>query len=597
MTADTWYPRLELLRERLSAELDDDTTMPVLDGLRIHARGEPLRVIVCGETKRGKSTLVNSMIGRPLLSPVGVDVTTACWLELRYGEREEAHAVLADPDSLAAPRRVPIDLREVERYVALQEVTDPVLGVEVRVRAPLLRDLVLVDTPGVGGLRAGHSRTTLAALRHADVLLFVCDATQPILAPEVTFLREAAARVPAVLVAATKCDVNPGFADVLDETRARLAAEPALRATPLFPVAATLLHRAADVENEVVAARLTELSGIGPLVESILRQAATGDAVRVAGIARVLGAVARTLAARTAHAADVLDGDTDREPALRRRIAALDDLLADHGRRTAEVHRHFARLRAEPLDEFAAEVTALASKYRTEAERGPAAQLTTLAPRMLADLTATGIATLEAASADTAAVLRRLLTTLELTDTAPSSDRTDLDLGLQLPDPSPTKGFTAGLTHTADVFGALTKMVAGAATVISVLTGPGVVAACLALAAGAGWWQVRGDDERQRRAHLGSWVDSAAKDARSRLEAELRRRLRDAERYVDTVVPEIAEAKRHELRRLRDELTDLREAGTQARNTAAAARRAMLDRLDRLAAEADTLAAEATDRK
>lgn len=167
-------------------------------------------------------------------------MTTACWLEFTYGDADEAVVLIADPEALGAPRRIPIELRELEQYAALQEISDPVLGVEVRLRTPLLRDLILVDTPGVGGLLAGHSRTTLAALKRADALLFVCDATQPILAPEVDFLIEAATRVPTIVIAATKRDMNPDFEVVVAQTRSRVSEQPSLRTVPVFTVAATL---------------------------------------------------------------------------------------------------------------------------------------------------------------------------------------------------------------------------------------------------------------------------------------------------------------------------------------------------------------------
>lgn len=583
------------LRASLATELrvgGRDDLAAIVDDLRTDARGDAVRVVVCGETKRGKSTLVNSLVGRPLLSPVGDDVTTACWLELRYGDHDEAYAVLADPDALGAPSRKPIDIREIEQYAAVREVTDPVLGVEVRVNVPLLRDIVLVDTPGVGGLHAGHARTTLAALRQADVLLFVCDATQPILAPEVTFLREATMRVPAIFIAATKTDVNPDFEVVVAETRTRLTSEPALRAVPVFPVAATLATKAAEVEDQRVAARLAELSGIAPLVTSIRRQAAAGDALRTANAAGAIGNVARTFATHVTRIVDEISHD--REAELASRIDALSGLLDDQTRLTMLVRHDFTRLRAEPLDSFAIAVAALGARYRTEAERGPAAQLTTLAPRMLADLTAMGITTLESTTEQATGLVRRLLTKLDLdVDFDPRTGDRGLDLSVDLPTLTREGRLREGFTHTSEVFDNLTRVVAGAATVITVLSGAGVVAACLALAAGIGWWRVRGDDERQRRAELGAWVDTAVKDASTRLDTELRRRLRDAESYVDGVLPALVSTKREELRRVRAELTELRVAGERARREAIANRRETVDRVNRIAVTADVLAANA----
>ena len=125
--------------------------------------------------------------------------------------------LIADSASLGVPRIVPCELREIEHFVTLSDVTEAVVGVRVRIRSEFLRNLVLIDTPGVGGLVAGHSRTTLAALGRADALLFFCvrDAQQPILAPEIKFLCDAVQKVPRLVVAITKCDKNPAFEEVV----------------------------------------------------------------------------------------------------------------------------------------------------------------------------------------------------------------------------------------------------------------------------------------------------------------------------------------------------------------------------------------------
>ena len=366
------YLRARLVEEARGGRRDD--LLRHLDDLPAVDDPRPIRAVVVGETKRGKSTLFNTLVGRPLLSPVGVDVTTSCWLEVGYGERDEAEIILADPASLGSPIRRHCELREVPQYVALDEVTDPVIGVQVRVRSPVLRDLVLVDTPGVGGLLAGHSRTTLAALRTADALLFVCDSRAPILAPEVEFLAEAARRVPTVVVAVTKCDVNPDFEPVLEETRLRIARTPGLAGAPVLAVAAPLADRASDTDDQRRSGRLRELSGIMPLLATLQRQSAAGSAaVRFDNTARVLVEVCRTLTARSDEIIGILAGELtgneERERALWRDIAGLREILDDTPRLQLLVRQHLSRLRHEPAAAFDTDIDALRMRYRAEAER------------------------------------------------------------------------------------------------------------------------------------------------------------------------------------------------------------------------------------
>ena len=100
----------------------------------------------------------------------------------------------------AAPAR-PSRSADVRRYVvegadrrAGTSAADGarVTGVEVRLpRKMLAGGLVLVDTPGVGGLGSPHAAASLAAISMADAVLFVTDAAQELTRSEVDFLRRA----------------------------------------------------------------------------------------------------------------------------------------------------------------------------------------------------------------------------------------------------------------------------------------------------------------------------------------------------------------------------------------------------------------------
>src|SRR5512133_970485 len=105
--------------------------------------GGRFHVAVLGEFKRGKSTLVNALLGRELL-PTGVIPLTAAATEVRYGA-DGATIVLLDGS------RQEVELSAIADYVT--EVRNPgnergVERVEVRVPAPLLESgVVFVDTP------------------------------------------------------------------------------------------------------------------------------------------------------------------------------------------------------------------------------------------------------------------------------------------------------------------------------------------------------------------------------------------------------------------------------------------------------------------
>ena len=103
-------------------------------------------VVVVGETKRGKSSLVNALLGRPDLSPVDVEVATLVHITFRYAETPTAQAFIRGQQ---APIVVDVD----ELFDWACEQGNPgnekgVTAIEVGLPAPTLRALTLIDTPG-----------------------------------------------------------------------------------------------------------------------------------------------------------------------------------------------------------------------------------------------------------------------------------------------------------------------------------------------------------------------------------------------------------------------------------------------------------------
>ena len=120
-----------------------------IDALRRREITRPSFAVV-GETKRGKSSLVNALIGVPNLSPVDAAVATAAYLEFSHSATHGARAYVPgkeQPEPLSLG-----DLRDWGTLLGrLPEGVRPPRRIEVLHSAPLLRYLTLVDTPGVGG--------------------------------------------------------------------------------------------------------------------------------------------------------------------------------------------------------------------------------------------------------------------------------------------------------------------------------------------------------------------------------------------------------------------------------------------------------------
>lgn len=153
-----------------------------------------------------------------------VDVATGVHLVVRHADRPTAVAHLTGG---SAP--LTIDPADIAAYAAVDPVTqtarrDDVHHVEVGVPAPLLASgLTLVDTPGVGGLVAGHARITMATLSQADALVFVVNGSGELTASELRFLEQATERIAEVVFVLTQTDKYREWPAVLQRNRALLA--------------------------------------------------------------------------------------------------------------------------------------------------------------------------------------------------------------------------------------------------------------------------------------------------------------------------------------------------------------------------------------
>lgn len=169
-------------------------------------------VVVVGEVDRGKSALVNALVGELDASPSAVESTTSAAVRFVPPTAERAPGSV---ELLYADRTVPIHHSELADWVTStgRHVSDPSAedlptGAVVATREPVLGGAVVIDTPGSGGLIASHTKLATQSARQASVLVMVCDATTPLTEPEMEFLREASATVESVVVAVTKTDKN-----------------------------------------------------------------------------------------------------------------------------------------------------------------------------------------------------------------------------------------------------------------------------------------------------------------------------------------------------------------------------------------------------
>lgn len=155
-----------------------------------HLREEKLYVVVCGEFKQGKSSLIDGLINEKDLFPVNVDIATNIVSTITYGAEEKITVVFTDDNRQTRS----ISRAEIPDYVTEQGNHRNVKQAQllaIESQNPQLQEgLVLVDTPGVGGLNAEHTALTYGFIPNADAILFVSDALSPLSEKELKFIAE-----------------------------------------------------------------------------------------------------------------------------------------------------------------------------------------------------------------------------------------------------------------------------------------------------------------------------------------------------------------------------------------------------------------------
>lgn len=150
--------------------------------LRDKLRAEQLHVLFVGEFNHGKSTLVNALLGGPVL-PTGVTPTTAVAHRVAYAEAPSARAVYDSGETRT------LDFGELSSFSAGAASGKAPRQIDIGYPAEILRSgLVLLDTPGVND--AARALTTQEFIPRADAIVFVLDAGQPVKESERAFIEQ-----------------------------------------------------------------------------------------------------------------------------------------------------------------------------------------------------------------------------------------------------------------------------------------------------------------------------------------------------------------------------------------------------------------------
>jgi GTP-binding protein EngB required for normal cell division len=190
------------LRELSQLELLPASSRSVLAEAAQKLATATVYLAVVGDFKRGKSSLINAILGARLL-PVGVLPLTSQPTLIRYGKEPCAVVKTASGTERMAVERI-------AEYVT--EAANPgnrlqVLEAWVEYPSRLLRDgVVVVDTPGTGSMHQQNTDAAHAFLPRIDVALAVLSAESPLSLSEANWFRDVAARASRTVICLNKVD-------------------------------------------------------------------------------------------------------------------------------------------------------------------------------------------------------------------------------------------------------------------------------------------------------------------------------------------------------------------------------------------------------
>jgi GTP-binding protein EngB required for normal cell division len=346
-------------------EMGDDAIRRRAGGLADRCKNDRLRVLVVGEAKRGKSTLVNAMLGREVL-PTGVVPLTAVPTTVSYGHTDHVRVEYRDGTcaefSLDALSELVTERGNPGNRLGLRRVV-------VLLRCALLeRGIELVDTPGTGSVHEANTAEAEAAIADMDAAIFVLTVDPPISAGERAMLARVSAASVATFVLLNKADrMAPEEADEATAFTTAVVAETTGRSCPVYLSSA----RQAAESGALNGPGLDEFSSA---FESYL----------------VYGRSAGLLESLIGHATALIDELRDEQQVTLRAIDLREETAGERVEAFAEKLTELGRHQRVAVDRVRGETNRLLTELDADATRVTARARRELTERASAELAGTG---------------------------------------------------------------------------------------------------------------------------------------------------------------------------------------------------------------
>ncbi|WP_298297916.1 dynamin family protein [Hydrotalea sp.] len=184
-------------------QLEQKSLVDDLVQLQKKLNDEEINVVITGIFKRGKSTLINALIGENIM-PTGVVPVTAIITILKYAAFSAIEIVYKNKTSEKKA------LHCLQQYVSEEDNPENIKNVShviVYHHAPLLQQITIIDTPGVGSSFEHNTDTTLQFLTKIDIAIFVLSADMPVSKSDIEFLTQLKSQIKNIVFVENKKDL------------------------------------------------------------------------------------------------------------------------------------------------------------------------------------------------------------------------------------------------------------------------------------------------------------------------------------------------------------------------------------------------------
>lgn len=219
---------------------------------------EDFYVVIVGQFKRGKSSLINALLGVPL-APVAVTPLTSAITIFAHGARSYGEVTFADGS------RTEVSPDELASYISEDQNAEnykQVISVTAYADTPILHELNLIDTPGLGSVYEHNNETTLRFVPKIDVALLVLSADTPVSQADLDFLRKIKGAVQRFVFVLNKCDLldKDQLASLLNYNQQVIGTELKIPAAQieLIPVSSKSIDQAKGID--VLHERLRQMA-------------------------------------------------------------------------------------------------------------------------------------------------------------------------------------------------------------------------------------------------------------------------------------------------------------------------------------------------